>query len=143
MSTSARPLRDRRGRVYTPAVGPKLRPLLWIILVAVLWLHRPSRALVGPAVRMAPDLIRLVRSLLGDRSTPGSVKIALAGLLVYLVSPIDLIPDFIPVLGQLDDVVVAVIILRWSARRVGLDGLRAQWAGSDNGFDALRQLLGL
>ena len=64
-------------------------------------------------------------------------------MLAYLISPIDLIPDFIPVLGQSDDVVVAALVLRWSGRRIGVDRLRAHWSGSDEGFDVLRRMLGL
>lgn len=64
-------------------------------------------------------------------------------MLVYLISPIDLIPDFIPVLGQIDDVVVAAVILRWTGRRVGVEGLRSHWPGSDEGSDVLRRMLGL
>lgn len=117
--------------------------LTWIVLIAVLWLHRPSRAVAGPALRLIPDLIRLVRSLIGDSATPRRVKVALGGLLIYLLSPIDLIPDFIPGLGSIDDLAVAALVLRWSGRRVGFDGLRAHWAGSDAGFELLLRLLGI
>jgi uncharacterized membrane protein YkvA (DUF1232 family) len=115
----------------------------WLILVAVVWLHRPARALVGPAVRLVPDLIGLVRSLLGDPSTPPSVKLALVGLLAYLLSPIDLIPDFLPVVGSIDDLAVSAIVLRWAGRRVGAEQLRSHWSGSPAGFDLLRRLLGI
>lgn len=115
----------------------------WIVFVLVIWLHRPSRAMAGSAIRLVPDLIRLVRSLIADGRTPLSSKLALAGLLLYLVSPIDLIPDFIPGLGSLDDIAVAAVVLRWAGRRVGVDGLRAHWTGSGAGFELLRQLLGV
>ena len=92
--------------------------LAWVILVAIVWLHRPSRALAGPALRMIPDVVRLTRALLADRATPRRVKVALAGLLAYMVSPIDLIPDFIPILGSMDDLVVTALVLRWAGRRV-------------------------
>ena len=115
----------------------------WIGFVFVIWLHRPSRALAGSALRLVPDLVRLVRSLIADRRTPLSSKLALGGLLLYLVSPIDLIPDFIPGLGSIDDIAVAAVVLRWAGRRVGLDELRAHWTGSDAGFDLLRKLLGV
>ena len=71
----------------------------WLLLLGFLWLHRPSRELVGPALRLIPDLIRLVRALLADRSTPPRVRVALVGLIAYLLSPLDLIPDMVPVLG--------------------------------------------
>jgi len=115
----------------------------WLLLVGFLWLHRPSRALAGPALRLIPDLVRLVRGLLADGSTPMSVRFALVGLLAYLVSPIDLIPDFVPIIGSADDLIVTAVVLRWAGRRVGLDELRAKWTGDPAGFDVLRRLLGI
>ena len=117
--------------------------LAWIVFVAIIWLHRPTRALAGPAMRMAPDVVRLARSLAADPATPPIARVALAGLLLYLLSPIDLIPDFIPGLGQLDDIAVAAVTLRWVGRRVGPGRLRSHWAGSEAGFEVLRRLLGL
>jgi uncharacterized membrane protein YkvA (DUF1232 family) len=115
----------------------------WLILVAVLWMHRPSRELAGPALRLVPDLVRLVRGLVADRETPIGVRVALVGLLVYLVSPVDLIPDVLPGIGSLDDVVVTALVLRWAGRRMGIDDLRARWTGDPAGFDVLLRLLGL
>jgi uncharacterized membrane protein YkvA (DUF1232 family) len=115
----------------------------WLILLAVLWLHRPSRELIGPTLRIIPDLIRLVRVLLADPTTPRSVRLALLGLLAYLLTPIDLVPDFLPGIGAADDVILAAIVLRWAGRRVGLERLRDRWQGDDAGFESLRRLLGL
>ena len=115
----------------------------WLLLVAFLWLHRPSRDLAAATLHLIPDLVRLVRGLLRDSGTPLSVRVALAGLLLYLLSPIDLIPDFVPVLGSADDVIVAAGVLRWIGRRVGLDDLRARWTGDPAGFEVLRRLLGI
>ena len=56
------------------------------------------------------------------------------GLVAWIVSPIDLIPEFIPVLGPLDDVVVAVAALRYVRRRMGIEVLQARWRGSPEGF---------
>jgi uncharacterized membrane protein YkvA (DUF1232 family) len=119
-----------------------LEGLIWTIVI-LLWLHRPSRDLVGPALRLIPDLVRLVRALLAEPATPVSVRIALLALLAYLLFPIDLVPDFLPVLGSADDVILAALVLRWAGRRVGLEGLRAHWAGSEAGFEVLRRLLGV
>jgi uncharacterized membrane protein YkvA (DUF1232 family) len=124
------------------AVGLFVVLALWAILVAILWLHRPSRDLVTPALMLLPDLVRLVRSLLADPATPQSVKLAFWGLLAYLVNPIDLIPDFLPVIGPLDDLILAAIVLRWATRRVGAEAVRAHWSGSDRGFDLLRRVMG-
>jgi uncharacterized membrane protein YkvA (DUF1232 family) len=115
----------------------------WGVLVAFLWLHRPSRALAGPALRLIPDLIRLARDLLVDGDTPWSVRVALGGLLAYLMMPIDLVPDFFPVIGAADDLIVSAIVLRWAGRRVGVADLRARWTGDPAGFEVLRRLLGI
>jgi uncharacterized membrane protein YkvA (DUF1232 family) len=58
------------------------------------------------------------------------------------VSPIDLIPEFVPGLGPLDDVIVAVIAMRYVRRRLGLDGIRRRWTGSDDGFALLARVIG-
>ncbi len=117
--------------------------LAWLILIAIVWLHRPTRAFAGPALRMIPDLVLLVRSLLADPGTPMGARLALGGLLAYLLSPIDLIPDFIPVLGSIDDVVLSAVVLRWTAHRIGVERLRAHWSGPQSGFELLTRLLGL
>jgi uncharacterized membrane protein YkvA (DUF1232 family) len=68
-------------------------------------------------------------------------RIALVVLLAWLVNPIDLIPEFIPVLGPLDDVVVAIIILRYVRRRLGDDELRLRWPGTPEGYELLSGIL--
>lgn len=115
----------------------------WLLLVAFLWLHRPSRAIAGPALRLVPDLVRLIRALLADRATPRSVRLGLLGLLAYLVNPIDLIPDFVPVVGAADDLIITAAVLRWAGRRTGVDELQAKWSGDPAGFEVLRRLLGI
>jgi len=113
----------------------------WLLLVAALWLMRPRDVRLGELVRLVPDLLRLVRSLLADRSVPGRVRIALIGLLAYLINPIDLIPEFIPVLGPLDDVIVAILVLRYVRRRLGDDELRRRWPGTAAGYELLGGIL--
>ena len=66
---------------------------IWLVLVAIIWLHRPSRDLAMPALRALPDIVRLARNLLADPRTPRSQKVALVVLIVWIVSPIDLCPN--------------------------------------------------
>jgi uncharacterized membrane protein YkvA (DUF1232 family) len=113
----------------------------WLLLVVALWLMRPRDVRVVELVRLVPDVLRLVRNLLTDRTVPGVVRIALFVLLGWLVNPIDLIPDFIPVLGPLDDVVVAIMILRYVRRRLGDDELRLRWPGTPEGYELLSGIL--
>jgi uncharacterized membrane protein YkvA (DUF1232 family) len=115
---------------------------VWAVLVAVLWVVRPRDVPLSELVAFVPDLVRLVRSLIADRSAPVAVRAALVVLLVWLISPIDLIPEFIPVLGPLDDIVVAVVVLRFVRRRLGIDSLRTRWTGSEAGFRLLERMVG-
>jgi uncharacterized membrane protein YkvA (DUF1232 family) len=116
--------------------------VVWLALVVLLWLLRPRDVALADLVRVVPDVLRLVRRLIGDRSVPFGVRAALVGLLLWLVNPIDLVPEFIPVLGPLDDVVVAVIVLRYARRRLGADVLRARWPGTPDGYALLSGVLG-
>ncbi|HET7677394.1 MAG TPA: DUF1232 domain-containing protein [Candidatus Limnocylindrales bacterium] len=116
---------------------------VWLVAVGLVWLHRPSRELALPALRLLPDLLRLVRALLADGDTPRPARLALLFLLAWILSPIDLLPEFLPGIGPLDDIVVAAIVLRWVGRRLGPERLRARWSGSDEGFALLLRLLGL
>ncbi|MDQ6793594.1 MAG: YkvA family protein [Chloroflexota bacterium] len=114
----------------------------WALLIALLWLVRPRDVSLRELIGIVPDVLRLVRDLIADRSTPIRVRVALIVLLVWLISPIDLIPDFIPVLGPLDDVVVAVLVLRYVRRRLGEEQLRRRWRGSADGFALLTGVMG-
>jgi uncharacterized membrane protein YkvA (DUF1232 family) len=115
---------------------------MWALLVLVVWRSAPSRATASDVVRLLPDLLRMTAGLARDPATPRSCKVALGGLAVWLASPIDLIPEFVPVIGPLDDIVVSAIVLRWVGRRVGEDALRGHWPGSDEGFGLVLRLLG-
>lgn len=117
--------------------------LAWLALVVVLLAARPKGPVLAEALRLLPDLVRLLRRLAADRSLPRGVRIRLGLLLAYLASPIDLIPDVIPVLGYADDAIVVVLVLRSTVRRAGLDAVRAHWPGSPDGFAALCRLTGL
>jgi uncharacterized membrane protein YkvA (DUF1232 family) len=117
--------------------------LAWAALVVALLIARPKGSLLGEAMRLLPDLLRLLRRLAADRTMPRGVRIRLALLMAYLAIPIDVIPDFIPVLGYADDAIIVTLVLRSTVRRAGLDAVRARWPGSDDGFAALCRLTGL
>ena len=114
----------------------------WVALLILLWVFRPRNASLRDLVSVVPDLVRLIQSLLADSQTPFGVRLALTVLLAWIVNPIDLIPEFIPVIGPLDDVVVAVLVLRYVRRRIGLSELRARWPGTDAGFALLFAVIG-
>jgi uncharacterized membrane protein YkvA (DUF1232 family) len=84
-----------------------------------------ARALAG----FVPDCVVLCRRLLADSRVPRRHKALLIGLVGYLASPLDLIPDFIPVIGQLDDVLIAVLTLRTVRRGIRRSIVRQHWPG--------------
>jgi hypothetical protein len=110
--------------------------LAWLALVVVLMIVRPRSGLLREAVRVLPDVLRLVRRLAADKTLPRGVRIRLA-------LPIDLIPDLIPVLGYADDAIIVTAVLRGVVRRAGLDAVRGHWPGTADGFAALTRLAGL
>ncbi len=114
---------------------------LWLMAVLLIWLHRPSRELAMPVLRVLADILVLVRRLLADPATPRSVRFALGFLMVWIVSPIDLLPEFLPGIGPLDDIVVAALVLRWVGRRVGREALAAHCPRAPDGFRLLEHLL--
>src|SRR5215218_5082662 len=91
----------------------------WLLFAFVLWLHRPSRERSAVVVRLLPDLVRLTYRLARDGETPRRYRLGLVALGLYLASPIDLIPDLLPAIGALDDVILAGVVLRWVGRGVG------------------------
>jgi len=115
---------------------------VWAILLALLWILRPKDVAARELVGIVPDLLRLLRDVVRDPASPVDVRLVLVGALVWLLSPIDLIPEFIPVLGPLDDVVVVIVALRYVRSRVGVDALRALWSGTDDGFALLGRVMG-
>lgn len=117
--------------------------LLWLLLLAVLVVVRPRGSLLGEAVRLLPDLLRLLPRLARDRSLPRGVRIRLWLLLAYLAMPLDLVPDFVPVLGYADDAIVVAWVLRSVVRHAGPEALARHWPGTPDGLAAVRRLAGL
>jgi uncharacterized membrane protein YkvA (DUF1232 family) len=117
--------------------------LLWAALLALLWRTRPPDLTVRESLRLLPDLVRLVRRLAADRSLPRGVRVRLWFLLGYLLSPVDLVPDIVPVLGYADDVVVVALALRSVARTAGRDALTRAWPGTPAGLAVVLRLAGL
>ncbi|SFP30602.1 Uncharacterized membrane protein YkvA, DUF1232 family [Geodermatophilus dictyosporus] len=117
--------------------------LCWAVLVAVLWWRRPEETRLRDLLRLLPDVLRLVRRLAGDRTLPRGVRVRLWLLLAYLASPVDLVPDVVPVLGYADDAVVTVLVLRSVVRRAGPEALSRHWPGTPEGLTALRRAAGL
>jgi uncharacterized membrane protein YkvA (DUF1232 family) len=101
--------------VYTGVVGT----------LAVIGRKAEARALA----RFVPDCIVLFRRLLSDPRVSRGRKLLLLALVAYLVMPFDLIPDFIPVAGQLDDAILVALVLRTVLRAAGADLVGEHWPG--------------
>ncbi|MDQ1698599.1 MAG: hypothetical protein QOG34_462 [Frankiaceae bacterium] len=117
--------------------------VVWIALMIVLWRSGRGFGGLAEAARLLPDLLRLVSRLACDPSLPRGVRIRLWLLLGYLASPIDIIPDFIPLVGYADDALVVAIALRSVVRAAGPEPLDRHWPGSAQGLSVVRRLAGL
>lgn len=80
-------------------------------------------------VAFLPDCITVMRRLRKDPRVPRSAKVAVVCAALWIASPIDLIPDFIPVIGILDDVIVVALVLRYAGRMCPRDVLFEAWPG--------------
>ena len=114
----------------------------WGALIVTLLLVRPKGVDLTEAKRFVPDLIALVRELRRDPQIGGGVRVRLWLLLAYLALPFDLVPDFVPVLGYADDVIVVALTLRAVVHRAGADVIDRHWRGTDVGRQLLRSLAG-
>jgi uncharacterized membrane protein YkvA (DUF1232 family) len=116
--------------------------LVWVLLLVLLWLLRPKGVPARELLRVVPDLLRLTRSLLTDGDVPLDVRIVVLGALIWVVSPIDPVPEFIPIIGWLDEVIVVVVALRYVRYRLGATTLQERWQGSEEGFTILTTVMG-
>lgn len=90
--------------------------------------------------RFLPDCVVLFRRLLADARLSRGPKLLLAALIAYLLMPLDIVPDFIPVAGQLDDVILVALALRGVIRGPGEDLVRENWPGPDESLDTVLRL---
>src|SRR5581483_1088096 len=112
---------------------------LWATLVVVLLVvgrRTAARALAG----FVPDCVVLVGRLLRDPRVPRRRKLLLYGLVAYLALPFDLVPDFVPVAGQLDDAVVVALVLRSFLRSGGGPLVREHWPGPERSLALILRL---
>jgi uncharacterized membrane protein YkvA (DUF1232 family) len=126
-------------------LGPVLRGLLialgvvvgvWLLaILALVLLGRRSQA--RELAALLPNLVVLFRRLLNDPRVPRSSKVWLGFALAWFLSPIDLIPEFVPGAGPLDDAIVATLVLRHLLRRTDRSVLKDHWRGEPATLDAL------
>jgi len=99
--------------------------------------RRLPEGLARDVVGFLPACVTLARRLRGDERVPMRAKVAVALAAVYLLSPLDIVPDFVPVLGALDDAVVLAIALRYAGRRIPRQVLADAWPGDPRLLDRL------
>jgi uncharacterized membrane protein YkvA (DUF1232 family) len=99
----------------------------WGLLVVLA--RRLPPGLLRDLAGIVPDCVTTVRRLRRDPRVPRRAKVAVALAGLWLLSPIDLVPEFLPVIGPLDDVVVVALALRYAARQVPREVLAAAWPG--------------
>jgi uncharacterized membrane protein YkvA (DUF1232 family) len=120
--------------------------LLWLAAVVALYVagrRRGEPTRLREALRLLPDVVRLLRRLAADPELPRGVRLRLAGVALYLALPLDLVPDFVPVAGYADDVIVVALVLRSVARRAGVEAIDRHWPGTPDGLRVVKQIAGL
>jgi uncharacterized membrane protein YkvA (DUF1232 family) len=109
---------------------------LFVVALVVVGRRSDARAVAT----FIPDCVVLFRGLVRDPRVPARRKLLLVGLIAYLVMPFDLVPDFIPVAGQLDDAIIVVLVLRIMLRAGGPRLLQEHWRGPQRSLDVLMRL---
>lgn len=112
------------GWAYVVAAVVLLYLILIVTLVAI-----GGRWLAREAALFVPNLLLLFRGLIADRRVPWRAKVALGVAAIWIASPIDLIPEFIPIAGPLDDAIVAALTLRYVLSKVDRNVIEEHWRG--------------
>ena len=115
--------------------------VVWVTAAVVVRRHRPRPSLVPRAMELLPDIEALVVKFAREPGTSRRTRLAMRVLDIWIRSPIDLIPDFLPAVGRLDDLIIALAILRRTLRGFEPARLAGLWSGSSEGLAFLRQLL--
>jgi uncharacterized membrane protein YkvA (DUF1232 family) len=114
---------------------------IWLLLVVAL-VAAGRRTAARELATLVPNIAALFGGLLRDRRVPGGSKVLLAIAIAWIASPIDLIPEFIPIAGPLDDAIVAALVLRRVLRRTDQTVLEEHWRGEPATLEAILRLAG-
>jgi uncharacterized membrane protein YkvA (DUF1232 family) len=114
----------------------------WLVVVLGLALAG-RRTEAREVAALIPNLLALFRGLSRDRRVARSSKLLLAIAIVWIASPIDLIPEFVPIAGPLDDAIVAALVLRRVVRAAGRDVVAEHWRGDARTLDILLRVAGV
>jgi uncharacterized membrane protein YkvA (DUF1232 family) len=114
---------------------------VWAAAVALL-VVAGRRSEARALARFVPDCLELLRRLIADERIPRRRKLVLVGLAGYLALPFDVVPDFIPVAGQLDDAVIVALTLRAILRGAGPEMIEEHWPGPRSSLSLILRLAG-
>ena len=114
---------------------------VWAVVIAALVISGRKWMAIA-AAKVLPDLVRLIKGLARDPRVPRGSKWLLGFAALWVVSPIDLIPEFIPVFGPLDDVVVVALVLRHVLKKAGRAVAEEHWTGDPAIFERIMKLSG-
>lgn len=115
---------------------------IWAVLIAALVLSGRKWMAIA-AAKVLPDLVRLMRGLARDPRVPRGSKWLLGFAALWVISPIDLIPEFIPVVGPLDDVVMVALVLRHVLKKAGRAAAEDHWTGDPAILERILKLSGV
>jgi uncharacterized membrane protein YkvA (DUF1232 family) len=115
---------------------------IWLAAVLFLLLAG-KRSAARELVSLLPNLLALFRGLIRDPRVPKGTKVWIGFAIAWLLSPIDLVPEFIPVAGPLDDAIVAALVLRHVLRRAGRDVVESHWRGNPATLRLLLRVSGM
>ena len=116
---------DLRLLLTIAAVVVALWVLSWVVMI--LFARRLPPGLLRDAAEFLPACVTTARRLRSDDAVPRRSKVALLIAILWVLSPIDLLPEFLPVIGPLDDVIAVILLLRYAARSVPRDVLVEAW----------------
>lgn len=114
---------------------------VWAVVIAALVISGRKWMAIA-AAKVLPDLVRLMKGLARDPRVPRGSKWLLGFAALWVISPIDLIPEFIPVVGPLDDVVVVALVLRHVLKKAGRAVAEEHWTGDPAIFERIMKLSG-
>jgi uncharacterized membrane protein YkvA (DUF1232 family) len=118
---------------------------LWLALIVILWTQQRragSDVDWKSVLRLVPDIVRLVKRLASDPTVPRATRWWLVALLGYLLFPLDLVPDFIPILGYADDAIIVAVVLRYAIRHAGMEAIERHWPGTPAGLRSVLTVAG-
>lgn len=115
--------------------------VIWLVAVAFLVLAG-RRSAAKELATLVPNLLHLFRGLFRDPRIPRGTRALVLLAVIWIASPIDLIPEFVPVAGPLDDAIVAALVLRRVLRSAGREVVAEHWRGEAATLDRLIRLTG-